>query len=146
MSSSLLLYDSGTLASGNKYVGIKAPNSGITSYTMTLPTVAPTVDGQAITYTTAGIGSFSCLPGRSYYMAILSTDASLNPAYGTDWFQTTTTTGTVLVNRNFAATTADTITLTAGNTYEIGYSLQLTTPFGSSVADFHVMVYNQATR
>lgn len=43
---------------GTDYVGLQAPASVAALYTLTLPDAAPSVNGQVISFTTAGVGSF----------------------------------------------------------------------------------------
>ena len=59
------------------YTKIKSgPHSGATSYTITLPNAPPTVSGQALTATTAGVGSWS---GNSpSWFAMLNNDQNIS--------------------------------------------------------------------
>jgi hypothetical protein len=54
-SSAIRMYDGANL----NYVGIKAPNTGLTSYTITLPPTLPFRNSQALVISTDGIGSWS---------------------------------------------------------------------------------------
>lgn len=47
------------ISNGTDYVGFRAPDSVTTTYSIKLPPAAPTVNGQAMTFSTAGVASFT---------------------------------------------------------------------------------------
>ncbi len=57
-SSELRLFDAGN----SNYVGIKSANSGVSTYTLTLPNTAAPLNGQVLTGNTSGILTWSSLP------------------------------------------------------------------------------------
>ena len=65
-------------SSNAHYTEIKSgPHSGATSYTLTLPNVPPTVSGQALTATTAGVASWaSVTQNQPYFYASTSADST----------------------------------------------------------------------
>jgi len=61
---------------GGEYVAVKAP-TGVSTYTIQLPTTAPATNGLALTATTAGVASWTALPaagvttGKAIAMAMI---------------------------------------------------------------------------
>jgi len=78
-----------------------APHAGSSAWTLTLPGTAPSVSGQALTATTAGVASWATVGGTNtpYFYAYLSADQS--PA-----------------NNTWTKVTCDTVAFQTGSTYD----------------------------
>lgn len=99
------------------FVNISSPSTP-TSYTITLPSAAPTANGQYLSATTAGVASWSAL-GPATYATLVGYTTTATAA------GTTTLTVSSTYNQFFTGTTTQTIvlpdvtTLTTGWTYHI---------------------------
>lgn len=100
------------------YVNIASP-SAPTSWTLTLPTAAPTANGQYLVATTGGVASWATFSGASGYASLVGYTTTATAA------GTTTLTASSTYNQFFTGTTTQTIvlpdvtTLTQGWTFHI---------------------------
>ncbi len=78
------------------YTKIKSgPHSGATSYTLTLPNKPPTVSGQALTATTAGVASWATAGGGKVLQVIHVTDTGVGDTTTNSTYTNTSTTGSI---------------------------------------------------
>jgi hypothetical protein len=100
------------------YVNISSPTTP-TSYTITLPTAAPTANGQYLSATTAGVASWSTLGPATYATLVgyTTTVTSASPV---------TLTASSTYNQFFTGSTAQTVVLPVVSTLAQGWTYQIT--------------------